>query len=249
MSNDKFESKKSESSLNRSSNHQLTGSRWYCLFFGYHTQVSELDMQKLAHACSRFIRSTVVGDKRVFFEVDLSRSAINLGSLQFKIQSFSETWDLPHQLWQWGVGKTLAESWVQTRWKSLVPEFLPIESLDDFMHPLSSPVGSSANVGLGTSTFNVLRCLGYETLADLGEMPHDLLLVRLSQILAEHQIHAGLADPNGLLHENWMAEITAQSFCEVDDREPIEAYGQPSLFCEIRYGRANAHSAEFVEAA
>lgn len=221
MSNDKCVSEKmSESS--QSSNIQLTGSRWYCLFFGYHTQVSELDMRKLAHACSRFVRRTIMGDKRVFFEVDLSRLSINLGSLQFKIQSISETWDLPHQIWQWGVGKTLAESWVQTRWKSLAPNFLPIESLDDFMYPLVSPVSSSQAVGLGASTFNVLRCLDYETLADLGEMPHDLLLVRLSQILAEHQIYAGLvaslASRDGLLLENWMAEITAQSFCEVDDR-------------------------------
>lgn len=238
MSNDKYvKYKKSESSLNN-----LTGSRWYCLFFGYHTLVSELEMQKLAHACSRFVRSTVIGDKRVFFEVDLSRRSgkscsINLGSLQFKIQSFAETWDLPHQIWQWGVGKTLAESWVQTRWKSLAPGFLPIESLDDFMYPLVSPVGESQRIGLGASTFNVLRCLGYETLADLGEMPHDLMLVRLSQILADHQIHSGLADSlanrDGLLHENWMAEITAQSFRESDGREPIEAYGQENLFEQL----------------
>jgi hypothetical protein len=197
----------------------VPGTRWYCLFLGYYTQVSDSDLERLSRACGRFVNRVVLGDKRVFFEVDLSRAGMNLGALQFKIQSFAETWDLPHPLWQWGVGKTLAEAWVQTRWKSLTPDFLPIEALDDYLYPLSSPIVTSKKTGLGAATFTLLRCLGYSTLAQLGgEMPHDLLLARLAHALGDELVQAEVSDPNGLLLDNWLAKLTADSLND----QPLE---------------------------
>jgi len=210
------------------------GSRWYCLFFGYYTRLSDAEILNLGKACSRLVKNVVYGDKRIFFEVDLSRPSINLGSVQYKIQRFSETWDLPYSLWQWGVGRTPAEAWVQTRWKSLTPSLLPIEALDDVLHPLQSSIHQSGvqagglgsvglgSVGLGAANYHILRCLGFTQLQDLTRMPHDLMLARISHVLSHPDVLAlGLEPSEGALNkgavadgtvtENWMSELTRLS--------------------------------------
>lgn len=190
-------------------------SRWVCLFFGFYSKITDAEQQALVRVCSKLCNRVVLGKQRLFFELDPARPHLNLGSLQFKVERFAETWELPHSVWQWGVGRSLAESWVQVRWKSLNSALLPIEALEDVAHPLHS---SSMSSEVSVSKFRVLRVLGYQTVEDLKRMPPDLLVVRLQSLV---ELPVVLEWLEGL--DPWLEQVTTQSLTEALARELDES--------------------------
>jgi hypothetical protein len=74
--------------------------------------------------------------------------------------------------WQWGVGASIAESWVMARWKTLSPELLPVQAISDFLNPLD----------LNRNTMNdgyrlkLLQKMGANSVQDVLETPEDVLI-------------------------------------------------------------------------
>lgn len=193
----------------------IKSTRWVCLFFGFYSKITLAEQQALVRVCSKLCSRVVMGKQRLFFELDPTRPHLNLGSLQFKIERFAETWELPYTVWQWGVGRSLPESWVQARWKSLNSALLPIEALEDVAHPLHS--GSVSSEG-SVSKFRVLRVLGYQTVEDLKRIPPDLLAVRLQSLV---ELPVVLEWLEGL--DPWLEQVTTDALAEASACVPDES--------------------------
>ena len=154
--------------------------QWWCIYFGQEA----LDNGKakcLSILFKRVACQVVFGHKRVFLNLGQGPWRNALDRFQRKLFKIAKKNGLQPETWQWGQGKSLAESWVQARWRTLSPDLLPIEVISDYLHPQEVHRKSPDE----SRKFRLLRSLGINSLQDLIDVPEDVLLSRCGVWIAE----------------------------------------------------------------
>jgi hypothetical protein len=157
----------------------ISSPEWWCIDLGQAVSYTPLKMDQLAEAFFRFTPDVVVGKNRIFLEMSRTKKLFRLDSIQKRAAVLAEREGVSATHWQWGIGRTIPEAWVQTRWKSVQPNVLPVDALFDYRDPffhgdLNRPEQEKV------STF---YSLGLRTIQDLFKIPHDSLLVRFGSML------------------------------------------------------------------
>ncbi len=179
--------------------------KWWCIHFGQ-KNLDLVSAKKLQYFFKKITPHVIFGHQKVFLDVSQSKWNKSLYSFQLKLSVISKKLNLSSEHWQWGVGNSIAESWVMARWKTLSPEFLPLEAISDFLNPLEL----DKNRLNENHRIKLLRSFGANTLQDLIEIPEDILLSRcgfwITEFTREH--FSKLQS----LREEWLETTTAKSF-------------------------------------
>lgn len=92
------------------------------------------------------------------------------------------------------------------RWKTLLPEMLPLEAISDFLNPLEL----DKNRLNENHRVRLLRSVGANSLQDVLEIPEDVLLGKCGVWIAEFT-REHFSRPEELRDE-WLEKATARSF-------------------------------------
>jgi len=147
---------------------------WWCVDLGQSTQYTSLKLEELAEGFLRFTPDIVMGKNRIFLEMSRTKKLFRLDSIQKRAQVIAQRLKVDSKHWQWGIGKTIPESWVQCRWKNLYTKLLSVDAIFDFIDPFSHSLLARAE----QEKVALFHALGIRTLEDLFRIPHDSLLVR-----------------------------------------------------------------------
>lgn len=180
-------------------------SKWWCIHFG-HEPMDAKTAKKLQSFFKKITPHFVFGQRKVFLDVSQSKFKKSLYSFQVRVNEIAKILNLSPELWQWGVGSSIAESWVMARWKTLSPELLPIESIYDYLNPLElerNRLNENYRVRL-------LRGLGASSLQDIIDIPEDVLLSRCGFWVTE--FIRGHFSRLQALREGWLESTTSASF-------------------------------------
>ena len=181
--------------------------RWWCIHFGQEGLDPTL-VRKLRNFLKHVSPNVVFGNRKVFLDVTESKWKGSLYLFQTKLSQGAQKHNLSPEVWQWGVGNSLAESWVQARWKTLSPELLPLEAILDYLNPLELDERTSeANFRL-----QLLRELGVDSLQALIEVPEDLLLDQCG-VWIDELVRKYFSRPEDL-RSHWLEKITTDSLLE-----------------------------------
>lgn len=179
--------------------------KWWCIHFGSET-MDVLTAKKLQYFFKKITPHVVFGNKKVFLDVSRTKWRKSLYAFQLKLADVAKKLNLSTDRWQWGVGNSIAESWVMARWKTLTPELLPLEAISDFLNPLDL----DKNRLNENHRVRLLRTVGANSLQDVLEIPEDLLLskcgVWIAELTREH-----FSRPEEC-REEWLEKTTARSF-------------------------------------
>ncbi len=179
--------------------------KWWCIHFGAEN-IDLVSAKKLQYFFKKVTPHVVFGHQKVFLDVSQSKWKKSLYSFQIKLSFLAKELDLNADVWQWGAGRSIAESWIMARWKTLSPELLPLEAISDFLNPLEL----EKNRAQESRRLRTLRSFGANSLQDLMEIPEDVLLARcgfwITEFTREH-----FSSPQNL-REDWLEETTAASF-------------------------------------
>ncbi len=188
-----------EGSLNKNT------AKWWCVHFG-EDQLDATSAKRLQMFFKRVTNEVSYGEKRVFLNVTKSEWRTSIHSFQKKLAIAAKKLKLNPESWQWGVGETLAESWVQARWRTLSPDLLPIEAMSDYLNPFEIERKSSDEI----RRLRLLRALGMSTLQDLLEMQEDELLSQYGIWIGDIS-RTRFSKPE-ILREQWLEKTTESSF-------------------------------------
>ena len=179
--------------------------QWWCISFGQENMEAKT-AKSLQVFFKRVTSEVVFGEKRVFLNVSRSPFRNSFSLFQTKLSKIAKKNQLNPELWQWGIGKSLAESWVQARWRTLSPDLLPIEVISDYLNPHESQ-RKNAEDG---RRFRILRALGVNSLQDLSEIPEDVLLSQCGVWITEF-CREYFSRPEQL-RDLWLERATTESF-------------------------------------
>ena len=157
----------------------LRNQEWWCVDLGQAVSYSALQLERIAEALLRFTPDVVMGKNRIFLEMGRTKKLFRLDSFQKRVQVLAERESMNSAFWQWGIGKTIPESWVQCRFKNLKPNALPIDAIFDYIEPFSH----THLIRAQQDKVILFQALGLRTLQDLFQVPHDSLLVRFGELL------------------------------------------------------------------
>jgi hypothetical protein len=161
--------------INRSFKH-----KWWCIHFGQ--EISDPVAAKRLHLfLKRYTNHRVIGRHKIFLDMSESRGRHAFLLFQKKVTEVAEHLNLNPESWQWGMGKTLAESWVHTRWRTLAVDQLPIDALQDYANPLEFERVSVGQV----RRLKSLKAQGSASLQDLIELSDDELESQAGSTIAE----------------------------------------------------------------
>jgi hypothetical protein len=160
----------------REDNHQEKSQEleWWCVDLGQSVSYTPLKLEALAEGFLRFTPDVVMGKNRIFLEMSRTKKLFRLDSIQKRAQIVAIRAQVDSRFWQWGIGKTISEAWVQCRWKNLRPTVLPMEAMFDFNDPFSHAKLSRAQL----EKITLFSALGMRVLEDLFRVPHESLLIR-----------------------------------------------------------------------
>ena len=162
----------------RSTQSEPVSVEWWCIDLGQAVTYSQEKIERFAEACFRFTPDVVIGKNRIFLEMGRTKKMFNLDSVQKRVDVLAAREGLRSQYWQWGIGKTLPESWVQVRWKSVSPHLLIIDSIFDYIDPLWHQNLNRRDL----ERVNLFWALGVKSLQDLFKIPQDALLTRFGTV-------------------------------------------------------------------
>ena len=183
--------------------------KWWCIHFGQ----SDMDLvsaKKLQCFFKKITPHVVFGHRKVFLEVSQCKWKKSLYAFQLKLSAVAKNLNLNMELWQWGVGKSIAEAWVMARWKILSPELLPVEAITDFLNPL----GLEKNKVIENHRIKLLRSIGANSLLDVLEIPEDVLLSRCGVWIVDFAEEHFSTDES--FREDCLEKITTASFFQVN---------------------------------
>lgn len=150
---------------------------WWCVDFGQAELLDPETFQALAESFLRFTPDVVVGRNRLFLEMGRTRHLFQLNTLTSRARVLAERVGLDSTYWKWGVGQSIPESWVQTRYRTRLVDTLPLEAYYDFIDPLSH---FEMNRAMNERVL-IFRSLGLKTLSGLFEIPKEAWLVRFGE--------------------------------------------------------------------
>ena len=154
--------------------------KWWCIHFGQ--EISDPVASKRLHLfLKRYTNHRVIGKHKIFLDMSESRGRHAFLLFQKKVTEVAEHLNLSPETWQWGMGKTLAESWVHTRWRTLSLDQLPIEAIHDYANPLEFERVSVGQV----RRMKGLKAHGIASLQDLAELPDEELESQAGASIAE----------------------------------------------------------------
>jgi hypothetical protein len=179
--------------------------KWWCIHFGQ-TEMDLVSAKKLQYFFKKITPHVVFGHHKVFLEVSQCKWKKSLYAVQLKLSSVAKNLNLDMELWQWGVGNSIAESWVMARWKTLTPEFLPLEAISDFMNPL----GLDKNKVIENHRLKLLHTIGANSLLDILEIPEDVLLSKCGIWIADFNREHFSCHQS--LMEDCLEKVTSASF-------------------------------------
>ena len=195
---------------------------WWCIRFDQ-SEIDSTTLKKINLFFKKLTPHVVHGKDRVFLDVSQSKTRVSLDAFQNKLALVANKLDANLESWQWGFGRTLVEAWVQSRWKTLSPDLLPLEAILDYHDPLELNRKSREE----NRSLQVLRSYGVNSLQDLIEMPEDELLsqggIWISEVCREN-----FSRPNEW-REEWLERATVDSLThgsslsfQLDDWIPSE---------------------------
>ncbi len=158
---------------------EATHQEWWCVDLGQAVNYTALQLERIAEALLRFTPDVVMGKNRIFLEMGRTKKLFRLDSFQKRVLVLADRESIDSNLWRWGIGKTIPESWVQCRFKTLQLASLPIDSIFDYIDPFAHFQLSRAH----QDKIKLFQALGMRTLQDLFQIPHDALLVRFGSML------------------------------------------------------------------
>ena len=144
--------------------------KWWCVNFGQES-LDPIALKKLHFFLKRYTSHRVFGKQRIFLDMSESKGRHAFPLFQKKLSEVAERLGLNSESWQCGIGKTLAESWVHARWRTLSLETLPIEAITDYLNPLEYERVASSHV----RKVKQLRMRGISSLQDLIDLPEEIL--------------------------------------------------------------------------
>jgi hypothetical protein len=148
----------------------LNQTKWWCVHFGQEAMDST-QLKKLHFFLKRYSQHRVVGKQKIFLDMSESKGRHAFPLFQKKVYELAERLGLNPELWAWGMGKSLSESWVHARWRTLALEVLPVEAVLDFMNPLEV----ERVAGVQTRSIQQMRARGITSLQDLVDLPEETL--------------------------------------------------------------------------
>lgn len=151
---------------------------WWCVDLGQSVDYTDLKLEELAEGFLRFTPDVVMGRNRLFLEMSRTKKLFGLDSIQKRAQAVAARAGVDSQFWQWGIGRTIPEAWVQSRWKNHHVRTLPIETMFDFIDPFQQWQITRSH----QEKIKLFMGLGLRTLEDLFRVPHDALLVRFGSL-------------------------------------------------------------------
>jgi hypothetical protein len=160
-------------------NNRIKELEWWCIDFGQSVSYRALQLETLAEGFLRFTPDVVMGKNRIFLEMSRTKKLFRLDSIQKRAQIIASRAGVDSTFWQWGIGKTIPEAWVQCRYKNLYAKILPIDAIYDFVDPFSHAVITRPQ----QEKINLFLGLGLRNLGDLFSVPHDSLLIRFGVLL------------------------------------------------------------------
>ena len=181
-----------------------TQGQWWCIYFGQENMESA-KAKCMAVLFKRIAKQVVFGHKRVFLNVSESPWRNALERFQRKLFKIAKKNELNPESWQWGEGKSLAESWVQARWRTLSPDLLPIEVVSDYLYPQEFRRKTTEE----NRKYRLLRSMGVNSLQDLIDVPEDVLLARCGVWIAEFcREHFSRPDE---MRDLWLEKATTEA--------------------------------------
>ncbi len=169
--------------MNMQKKNQGLSQEWWCIDLGHAVAYPAEELARLSEACFRFTPDVVVAQNRIFLEMSRTKKHFTLDTVQKRVQILAEriSFKLGQSVfrWRWGIGKTIPQAWVQTKWKSTSPHLLPIDSIFDFMNPLRATELNRRD----RERVSLFFALGIRTIQDLFQVPPDALLTRFGSIL------------------------------------------------------------------
>jgi hypothetical protein len=150
---------------------------WWCVDLGQGQGVPEESFLRLCEAFLRFTPDLVPGRNRIFLEMSRTKKLFNLNSISARARVLGERLGFNTSVWRFGIGKTIPSAWVQTRWRTVQPSQLPLDSYYDFIDPIR---GFELSRSM-RERITVFRALGMKSLASLFEIPKEAWLVRFGE--------------------------------------------------------------------
>jgi hypothetical protein len=156
---------------------QKGNTEWWCVDLGQGAAVDPEVFERLTESFLRFTPDLVQGRNRIFLEMGRTKKLFNLSAVSARIRILGERLGLDTGHWRFGIGKTLPAAWIQTRWRTLLPEALPLDAYHDYLDPLTH---FEMNRPM-RERIDVFRALGMRHLASLFTVPKSAWLVRFGE--------------------------------------------------------------------
>jgi hypothetical protein len=148
----------------------LNPGKWWCVHFGSET-MNPLVQKKLHFFLKRYTNHRVFGKQRIFLDMSESKGRHAFPLFQKKLSEIAERLGLTPETWSWGMGKSVAESWVHARWRTLALEVLPVDAMSDYLNPLEFERLPASQV----RRLHQMKTRGISSLQDLIDLPEETL--------------------------------------------------------------------------
>ena len=210
---------------------------WWCVDLGQSTVLDQDRFDLFTESLLRFTPDLVQGRNRVFLEMSRTRQLINLNTLSNRIAVLAGRNGADASVIRFGVGKTIPQAWVQTRWRNRDLEALPIDAYFDFIDPLRffEPDRSKRE------RLAVFRTLGMRTIQSFFTVPKEAWLVRFGEEFDAFLEHLEYGERMAWNRFSTKAPLVEKSRWNAED-QVIDAEGlifrlKPSLdrLCERLY--------------
>lgn len=150
---------------------------WWCVDLGQGHAIDPEKFERLTESFLRFTPDLVQGRNRIFLEMGRTKKLFNLHTVSARIRVLGERLGLESLHWRFGIGKTLPEAWIQTRWRTVLPEALPLDAYYDCIDPVSHFEMKRPM----RERLEIFRALGMRNLASLFTVPKAAWLVRFGE--------------------------------------------------------------------
>lgn len=216
-------------------------SKWWCVHFGQE-RVDSRALRKLHLFLSRYSSQRILGNQRVFLDMSESQGRHAFPLFQSKVYRVAESLGLSPDSWQFGLGKSIEEAWVHTRWRTLSLEALPIEAVTDFLKPLDFE-GVPSN---HKRRIQRLRSLGVSSLQDLIELPESVLAAQGGSLIAEFaRDHFERRHSQSLKYDPSMRDLDLERITEDSFTSAFSNLSGHSV--ESAYGSSSFAPADFIQ--
>lgn len=161
----------------RVSRKETNQKEWWCVDFGQNAKISKEAMDRLSEGFFRFTPDVIQGRNRLFLEMSQTKQFFNFNTFMNRSRVLGAREGQDGAYWRYGVGTSIPEAWVQTRWRSRESKHLPLESYFDFVDPLTQFELSRAQ----RERLHVFQALGMRNLGSLFSVAKEAWLVRFGE--------------------------------------------------------------------